>query len=833
MNLSADYLEKLEKANISTVQDVAKLKDALNTKIASVGIENANPDYVELARFLNEAEGSALDFAMQGASFGFSDEIMGSLSSLPSNFATSVERYGMETYRNKSPIKATVSEVGGALLPSLVKIKPTSGGRTLSPQSADMLSKVVAKTKDFFNPTLTSSIRSGAYGTVYGLGKEEGTAKERFGKYQPYINGLASAALSYPIRILSRGTGAIIDAFTDMPSASKGRELAVQEVREALMQDHGSVEEALVSAYNSMGTDRQLTLADLGTNSRGVLEMVNLIPGIGRKNAVDFLQSRAEGRYGRIVSDLQEAFGNEADYYVSYKAIEDAKKSVARGMYDDAFTVTYDDGTKAPRLIDMESEFGIERVDAGGNSEQDFYTLNELMARPSLQKALGRAMEIGAEDGIDLPLVEVSDTGLVVAEGDDKGKPVDAITYQFAHYLKLGLDDLISVSNSPIRQETSMGPTAVAKMMDTKNKFITALDSNENYKQARDTFAGFSAVQDAMDMGKDIFSKKSLNPEDAMALMGDGEKEAYRLGVFQAIFDKVEAGSTSRDLGKLIFQSERNKRLIRSTFPEGERGDQMFNTFFNNIGEEMDTRATEIKIQGGSDTAQRTERLKRFRDKALRQITNEELSPRNILNQAIGIDFELLNNEQMMGASEKIADILTETEYDEVVKKLQGGRTFGESVSSVNPFKMHRILKAIVGTPNSPYVIADVVSQISDEIDEQIDIEGLAPEIIDEAKRLLFEEEARPNLQGRVDNFDRSTPTSVSEKVMPQERESIATQLDSMLANVKNQSDIPLVPPVTSVTPEAMLSETILPNPDDREIAQRMMGARGIGSLMS
>ena len=68
---------------------------------------------------------------------------------------------------------------------------------------------------------------------------------------------------------------------------------------------------------------------------------------------------------------------------------------------------------------------------------------------------------------------------------------------------------------------------------------------------------------------------------------------------------------------------------------------------------------------------------------------------------------------------------------------------------------------------------------------------------------------------------------------MPQERESIATQLDTMLANV-NQSDIPLVTPATSLlTPEAMLSDTILPNPDDREIAQRMMGARGIGSLMS
>ena len=64
------------------------------------------------------------------------------------------------------------------------------------------------------------------------------------------------------------------------------------------------------------------------------------------------------------------------------------------------------------------------------------------------------------------------------------------------------------------------------------------------------------------------------------------------------------------------------------------------------------------------------------------------------------------------------------------------------------------------------------------------------------------------------------------------EKDNLSSQLDSALQNMQ-QSDIPLVPPVTSVTPEAMLSETILPNPDDREIAQRMMGARGIGSLMS
>ena len=295
----------------------------------------------------------------------------------------------------------------------------------------------------------------------------------------------------------------------EMPSGDKGRALAIQEVREALMQDHGSVEEALVAAHNAMNTDKQLTLADLGPNSRATLELVNLIPGPGRKKAIDFLQARSEGRRGRIISDLQEAFGADADYYVSYKAIEDAKKAIGQERYEKAFIQTFvdDNGkiTREPRLINMNDEFGIAVLQKDGSYKREFYTLNELMSRPSLKKAFPRAMEIGAEDGIDLPLVEIGENGLVIQEGENAGKVVDEITYQFAHYLKLALDDLISVSNSPLRQETSMGPTQVRKMMDTKTKFITALDDNEDYRIARDTFAGMSAIQDAMDLGKDIF----------------------------------------------------------------------------------------------------------------------------------------------------------------------------------------------------------------------------------------------------------------------------------------------------------------------------------------
>ena len=63
------------------------------------------------------------------------------------------------------------------------------------------------------------------------------------------------------------------------------------------------------------------------------------------------------------------------------------------------------------------------------------------------------------------------------------------------------------------------------------------------------------------------------------------------------------------------------------------------------------------------------------------------------------------------------------------------------------------------------------------------------------------------------------------------EGDNLQSQLDSALESF-TPSNIPIVPPANAVTPDAMLSETVLPNPDDREIARRLMTGRGgIGSL--
>jgi len=77
----------------------------------------------------------------------------------------------------------------------------------------------------------------------------------------------------------------------------------------------------------------------------------------------------------------------------------------------------------------------------------------------------------------------------------------------------------------------------------------------------------------------------------------------------------------------------------------------------------------------------------------------------------------------------------------------------------------------------------------------------------------------------------RIVTSSISSEVMPKEKQRVGEQLAQMLASFQ-PSNIPLVPPATAVRPQDMLSETILPNPKDRELAERLaMGSSGIGSL--
>ena len=68
LNLSKELKQKLETAsseNPFTPERIAQLKGGLNLRIAKDGEDNVPQDVLELAKFLNSVEGSALNFVMQ------------------------------------------------------------------------------------------------------------------------------------------------------------------------------------------------------------------------------------------------------------------------------------------------------------------------------------------------------------------------------------------------------------------------------------------------------------------------------------------------------------------------------------------------------------------------------------------------------------------------------------------------------------------------------------------------------------------------------------------------------------------------------------------------
>jgi len=829
--LSQDYFKILEDAKF-TSESIPIYRERINAKVAQQG-EDASDELVYIADFLNSANAGALDMVGQGATFNFSDEIGAKFQKdFPQSFYVAVQNDAFDTYKSKNPIRASASQVVGAFVPTIIEGVYTAAnarrGRVvpLFPERPLVQALTDKATKFVKNPL----VRSGIYGTTYSVGVDEGTAKERLTKWRPYLTGLAAAALAVPSVLISRMFGSIGEIVAQYPTQAEGEKLANQMLEEAMITDADSVEEALVIAHNAMNKNKQLTLADTGQSSAALLELVNTLPGKGSKIVRDFLEARAGGRFGRLNSDLVKAFGVEASYFETLDALIDERKKIAAPLYEESFTRTMidDNGntTTQPRTINLDTEFEIVKNDDG---TREVASINDLLSRPSIRRAITKASEIGLEDGVQLPDVEITDGGLVITSGPNKGELVDQADFQFMHYVKLALDNEISSARKP--GATSLGNVELAKVVDTKNKFVSILDaSNENYLTARKTFAGSVAIQEAMDYGLNIFTKKTYegNPEKVISQMNASEKEAFRNGVFEAVLRKLDTSGENTNAGLKIIGNKRNRDLLRLSFPD-TYPEEKFQEFMGNFTSEIESRAVEVQTLANSRTANRLALKEKFQDKSMRALQSTDLTPQGLINRMLRKDFAKLNYEQQEAMSERIAEILTETEYDRLVSNLRRGYTFGEAFARVNPLKLGNFFKNLSELSGSPYIIGDVSSQVTDALN--LDYEEFGEAAKEKAIDFFTKEEKEKLNTSSIDNFNRTVPSSVADKVQPKEKQNLADRLDTMLASV-SQSNMPLVPPVTAVTPQSMISETVLPNPKDRELAERLRANKsGIGGL--
>lgn len=635
---------------MSTLKD--QITDLQNELLVAKDEGKITPEGAKLLGQIQSGQWQTGGFGqfLKGMTANFSDEGIGALKSFissdPKNIAeamkkispqepqptprevgTALERVAQSEYSQENPLRSATYQIGGAMLPSLVTKRP-------GPSS-----------------TIGQMGLAGIFGATSGIGESEAelfspeTGKEA-------LTGTGIALASVPVAkglgfIAGKGYRSAVSAMFDNPQRM-GVDQSRAMIREALGADAGGVDEAIKMILDKAG--KPYTLADIGPNTRAYLDAVNQLPGPGKQASKTFLEDRDKGLLKRLTSDMQVAFGSKAAYFDEFNALKEARSTIGGKLY----------GAALPRPVEITTEF------------------TELLQRPSMKQAYDRAVVLAQEQGIKLPKVQISAEGKLVT---DKGSPVTNIDTTFMHYMKMGLDDLVYTGKSPT---SGIGSTQLGAIKQTRGSFIDLLDnSNPAYKRARNYWANDTAVLDAMNEGRTIFSKK---PADLDALLNDvktmskSEKDALRLGTMQSLLDRLGGAQTADTMVSAvgnpamdILKNPKNVRIIKATFDSDEAGQKAYNKFMGNLMSEVEMKTTSKVVLQGSQTAGRTEAIRAIKEGAQRELP--VMTGAQFIMRALQRDFQDLGDQQLKATASEIARVLTTsdpTKLQRIAKELAG-----------------------------------------------------------------------------------------------------------------------------------------------------------------
>jgi len=440
---------------------------------------------------------------LQGATFGFADEIGAGIAAGPASIATG-KPYGevykemhsgladeRADYRKNHGGEAMALEVAGALPVGLA-----SGAKALGMKSAQAVPRWMA----------TAGVGA-TEGAVYGAGTadrgERGVGALKGGA----VGGVAAPAVGAVAGLAGKTLSPVIRSFKEhMTYTPKSQSM---EVLRKVADDAGLEVDDIVSQYKKLGKDGMLT--DVDENFRGLMRALSDRSGTAKRNARNMIEGRQMGSVDRLISKVEKTTGNKADEFVdTVSALKKSRGEKAAPFYDDAW------GAQPSETM-----------------------INLAKTRPSLKPALKKALKIAGDEGED------------ITENSFK---------QF-HYAKMAIDDRIGkATRAGKRSEAKV-------LIDLKNELLDAMDTaSPSYAKARDLYAGDSQLLDAANNGMSLFKLGADDIDDMVAKMSNSEKELFRHGAVKSIVDKLEDSQLTHDNAKKLVNSKTMQRKLSKLF---------------------------------------------------------------------------------------------------------------------------------------------------------------------------------------------------------------------------------------------------------------------------
>ena len=478
----------------------------------------------------------------QGLTFGFGDEIEGSIRSLLGGGTRDEEidkaRAQVKAYEDLLPYESMGLQIAGGLPSGLL-----GAGRAAVGSGARMIPKI-----------FRGASAGTSHGGLSGAGRaEEGKRLEgaetgaKFGAATgaafPVVTGALKGAGKFLGKAFAPTTTQNIQANMMLRRAMDDDALTPDLIQKGLTQlpaKLGRIPDVAGKRANAL---RDLTRAAIAQQ--------------GQKGGAKFLGERQDEAGMRALESVDTNLANEGlDDFLDKTS--EIRRITANKNYDEFY--------KNPVQLDQKLKNFFE------NDAEDF------------DEAYKMAKTIARREGIQLPpLFEVVDGNKVFAQPNAR----------MLDYIKQGMDALVD------RTYKNEGGTLGKSLQKVRDDYRDHLDKiMPDYPKARSEYAGLSAAMEAAEIGEKFINNPRKIGLNILERMGDHEKEAFQVGVAEALRYKIMNTDEGLNVAKKLFNKPEIKKRLRLAFTD----EASFKKFEQDMNNEIQMFQTGERGLGGSPT---------------------------------------------------------------------------------------------------------------------------------------------------------------------------------------------------------------------------------------
>lgn len=427
-------------------------------------------------------------------------------------------------------------EIGGAVVPSLAGI----GAAGLAARGGGLAGRSAAM-------AAAGGLESAAYGAAQG----EGT-RDRISK------ALTAAPAGAVVGGIIPSAGAAIGSVVRKVGSRVPKQ--VSDIAKVLRRDGMSMDQG-AARLREMGPGAMPV--DLGPNTTQLGKGIARLPGEGQTILRDAIASRQGTAKQRLMTAVDDAFGPQQNFVAAQTAAKQARGSSAKAAYGDAFAQNW--GQKGPpfALDDI-----LPRLDAA-----------DFRQAQAIARAEGRPF------GKTI-LADIADDGSITF----KRKP----SLEEAELLRRALKDRVDAA-----YRAGRGGEGEA-LKELERELRKVIDDNSDLANVRSKYASDSAVIEARDTGRKLFSNAVDLDEMQISYprMTDAEKSALREGARSNIADIMDTASQNAQDSARRLRTDRNTDKLKMVLDE-PKADTLMRTLEN----ERTKQLVNSQIVSGSDTA--------------------------------------------------------------------------------------------------------------------------------------------------------------------------------------------------------------------------------------